>query len=74
MEKHYPAKLLLFGEYSIINNSLALAIPYQKFYGKWAKSKDSDTNEKSMASSSALWGILDYLVARNSDFFFLRSR
>ncbi|MFK8101465.1 MAG: mevalonate kinase [Saprospiraceae bacterium] len=31
----FPAKLLLFGEYSIINNSQALAIPFAKYTGCW---------------------------------------
>jgi mevalonate kinase len=33
----YPAKLLLFGEYTIIDNSEALAIPYSDLNGKWDK-------------------------------------
>ncbi len=31
----YPAKLLLFGEYSIIHGSDALVLPYHKLYGRW---------------------------------------
>lgn len=34
----YPSKILLFGEYAIIHKSMALAIPYQGFYGEWKKS------------------------------------
>lgn len=32
---YFPAKLLLFGEYSIINNSQALAIPFPQYTGHW---------------------------------------
>lgn len=34
----FNSKLLLFGEYTIIDNGNALAIPYPSFYGKWSKS------------------------------------
>lgn len=32
---HYPSKLLLFGEYLIIQAGEALATPFQKYGGKW---------------------------------------
>ncbi|MBK6609937.1 MAG: hypothetical protein IPI59_07200 [Sphingobacteriales bacterium] len=34
-QRSYPAKLLLFGEYSIIYNGFGLAVPYKQFWGKW---------------------------------------
>jgi mevalonate kinase len=37
----YPAKLLLFGEYTVLNGSQALSVPFQKFSGKWVKQNDS---------------------------------
>jgi len=33
---HYPAKILLLGEYTILNGSKALAIPYHDLEGKWS--------------------------------------
>lgn len=36
MLKSYPAKVLLFGEYTILSGSGALAIPFEKFSGKWS--------------------------------------
>ena len=36
----YPSKILLFGEYSILLNSYALAMPYGKFQGDWAFMND----------------------------------
>jgi len=30
-----PAKILLFGEYTVINGSKALAIPFDRFQGEW---------------------------------------
>ncbi len=36
----YPSKLLLFGEYSVLRGSQALAIPYPQLGGHWAYSTD----------------------------------
>lgn len=33
--KKYYSKLLLFGEYTVINGGQALAIPLKKFFGQW---------------------------------------
>lgn len=47
----FPAKVLLFGEYTILNGSKALAIPYKDFSGKWSFSAlDSDAAQLSRAS------------------------
>ncbi len=38
--KSFPSKILLFGEYSIIKNSMALAMPYPLFDGKLSFRRD----------------------------------
>lgn len=38
--KTFPSKILLFGEYSVINNSMALAMPYPLFEGKLTFRRD----------------------------------
>lgn len=40
--KTYPSKLLLFGEYTIINGSRALAVPYAHYAGNWAIGAEPD--------------------------------
>lgn len=40
--KNYASKLLLFGEYTIINASRALAMPYHSFSGHWAQAASPD--------------------------------
>ncbi|HEY4788078.1 MAG TPA: hypothetical protein VIH57_18615 [Bacteroidales bacterium] len=35
----YPAKILLFGEYSLLCGSKALAVPFRNYFGKWSKSE-----------------------------------
>lgn len=39
--KLYPAKILLFGEYTVIQDSDSLAIPYYGFSANWAYSTES---------------------------------
>ena len=41
--KIYPAKLLLFGEYSVIKGGEALAIPFKQFHGRWIESEIQDS-------------------------------
>ncbi len=44
----FPAKILLLGEYTILNGSKALALPYKAMEGKWA----FDTHENEVRESS----------------------
>lgn len=37
MPDSFPAKLLLFGEYTVLDGSQALAVPLQRWTGKWQK-------------------------------------
>jgi mevalonate kinase len=39
VKAEYPAKLLLFGEYTVINGSEAMAIPYKILKGMWENEK-----------------------------------
>lgn len=59
----YPSKILLFGEYTILLNSEALAIPYERFKGGWAFIKDAVNSNPSDArdSNSNLKEFLAYL-------------
>lgn len=38
--KRFPAKVLLFGEYAVLEGSEALASPFNEFYGQWSKDND----------------------------------
>lgn len=47
----FPAKVLLFGEYTILNGSKALAIPYPELEGKWSfEGRDSEPRSLSRES------------------------
>ncbi len=58
--KRFPAKLLLFGEYTVISGGAALAIPYPQYAGQWEK-----RTEKS--DLGAFWGYLKTIKGCNLD-------
>ena len=47
----HPSKILLFGEYSILMDSDALAFPYQGFQGEWSSDPSDDLNYTSSRKS-----------------------
>jgi len=55
--KSYKAKILLFGEYTIINGSHALAMPISQYSGHWA----DFNNEQSISLLPDLTAFVDYL-------------
>ena len=59
----FPAKLLLFGEYTIINGGSALAIPYDKYQGQWAKGVESSKLKDFFKHLKELEGCLTDKVA-----------
>lgn len=61
MANQYPGKLLFFGEYTIINGSLALALPYPYFNGQWNSEKKVDQVDAFHSSRAALKELLSYL-------------
>lgn len=69
----FPAKILLFGEYGIILNSMALAIPYPRFSGSFrcAESSQEQPSGNEVKSNSDLRNLLKYLKNDLSKFKFL---
>ncbi len=58
----FPCKLLLFGEYTILNNGAALAMPLKNFGGQWAENAHSKDPQDTAAG---LWQLLEYAYAQN---------
>lgn len=58
----FSSKILLFGEYAIMRDSDALSIPFKKFFGFFAKSKDLSADQK--ISNSNLEDLYAYLVEK----------
>ncbi len=56
MNWKYPAKLLLFGEYTVLSGSSAIAVPTQLFGSNWFKSKKNSTIYE------RYWAIVDALA------------
>lgn len=64
-QRHYPAKLLLFGEYTVTLGSPALAVPVASCSAHWAL---DDSNE---LSARGLQHLYHYLLAHSETFDFI---
>lgn len=63
----FNAKILLFGEYSLMKGSMALCIPYDKFNGQLLFDKSSEGKSSKHPSVVYLWEYLDFLEINNFD-------
>ena len=65
----YPAKVLLFGEYTLLLGKAGLAIPLSNFGGSLseAPAKDARANE----SNSSIYGLFNFIVANQTNYRFL---
>lgn len=59
--RFYPSKILLFGEYTVISGSDALAFPFNKFRGRW--------NYKKQIPDKIMLEFAEYLKNKNHEFF-----
>ena len=64
----FPSKILLFGEYSILLDSHALAIPFNKFSGEWAflENESGQSPQYACRSQISLLRFLEYLKQPDS--------
>ena len=70
---NYPAKIILFGEYGILLNSNALAIPYQRFSGRFrfADASKDKYSQNEFESNSAMGKLNLYFKGHSEEFEFL---
>lgn len=66
MLNSFPAKVLLLGEYTILNGSKALALPYFDLGGKWSFEKNE--SEDRISSRKSLRNFIDRSGAEGLDF------
>ncbi|MEP6795678.1 MAG: hypothetical protein ABJB16_15215 [Saprospiraceae bacterium] len=55
LHEYYPAKLLLFGEYTVLNGSQALAVPLNQYQGKWVKGIVTDPSLSDVLNRYVAW-------------------
>lgn len=69
----FPAKILLFGEYGILLNSPALAIPYPRFSGRlrFCDLNATSLSKRIIESNSALRRTINYLKTFQDKYIFL---
>jgi len=68
---NYPAKILLFGEYGIILNSMALAIPYPRFSGQFRFPGTITDSKSEIESNCELKKLLSFLKCDSEKFNFI---
>ena len=69
----FPGKILLFGEYGILLNSMALSLPFSRYSGRFsfAKESGSPAQQKRNESVVDLKRLLDYLASGKNRFGYL---
>ncbi len=60
------SKILLFGEYAVLHDGMALVIPCNKYYGKFEFSAPSDNNKHAIQSNEYLRKFCAF-ISRNMD-------
>lgn len=63
LERVFPSKLLLFGEYGLMYGAMALAVPFVKYSGRLS----FDVEGKHQESTAEIRKFFDYLRAKDSD-------
>jgi mevalonate kinase len=66
-EQVFNSKILLFGEYSAIQNSMSLTLPYQEFKGKLTFEKNNNTPTFIQQSNQYLLAFVDYIEQKIKD-------
>ncbi|MFM2283212.1 MAG: hypothetical protein RL222_716 [Bacteroidota bacterium] len=61
-EPSFNSKILLFGEYSIIQDSMGLTLPYEEFKGKLTFEQNDLDKEAISKSNAHLVGFADYIA------------
>lgn len=57
LNKNYPSKVILIGEYTLLNGSRALALPFDGYLGKWCL--DQTTSDAAQISRESLQSFFD---------------
>jgi|UPI000311DED7 mevalonate kinase len=67
MKKHiYPSKILLFGEYCILENSSGLSIPYDFYQGTLKFISVLSSNKESIYSNFELKKYFQFLLEKKN--------
>lgn len=66
MEK-FTSKVLMFGEYSLLYNSMALTMPFDKFSGKFSYPTSDVETKEALESNQGLRKFCNYLLENHTD-------
>ena len=63
MSRIYPSKLLLFGEYTVLCGSQALAVPLNHWHGKWINADMPDAEQLNSILTYSSWLSANQLIS-----------
>ncbi|MEX1003611.1 MAG: mevalonate kinase [Crocinitomicaceae bacterium] len=66
MEK-FTSKVLMFGEYSLLYNSMALTMPFDKFSGRFSYTNEADNNHLAILSNQGLRKFCQHMLENHAD-------
>ena len=65
--ERFTSKVLMFGEYSLLYNSMALTIPFDKFSGRFCYLDETENNDEAMKSNQGLRQFCNYILENHTD-------
>lgn len=65
--ERFTSKVLLFGEYSVLHNSMALTIPFDEFSGKFSYPNSKINKEEALSSNQGLRNFCKYILEKHTD-------
>lgn len=67
MVERVNSKVLVFGEYSVLHNSMALTLPYRRFSGELCFPKDATEKAFTVLSNEGIRKFCKYIIATHTD-------
>ena len=67
-DQQLNAKILLFGEHTLMLNSMALSIPFNRFFGRLIQDSDIDDHPNNRESNAQIRKFFKFLLKKNPSF------
>lgn len=65
--ERFSSKVLMFGEYSLLHNSMALTIPFAKFSGKFSYTDETTDNHLAILSNQGLRKFCSHILESHAE-------
>ena len=65
--ERFTSKVLMFGEYSLLYNSMALTMPFDKFSGQLKYADEASDNLFAMKSNKGLRDLCNHMLEQHTE-------